>query len=147
MEEMNQLKVFAVEEANRLIPRLAQLIQELQAKRRAIMSLEVEIDATELVLERNQNGESGVLNTKVEEYNRAVSRFYAMIDEVHESGCFLKDLELGLVDFYTLYQGRVVYLCWKMGEPEISHWHEVGRGFTHRQPIEFDQKPEGESSG
>ena len=60
-------------------------------------------------------------------------------------GCFLKDIETGLVDFYALHEGRVVYLCWRLGEPQVSFWHEVGRGFTYRQPIPGeDQK---ESSG
>ena len=44
-------------------------------------------------------------------------------------------LEYGLLDFPTTLDGRVVYLCWKQGEPKVSHWHEINGGFAGRQPI------------
>ena len=146
MEEINKLKVFTVEEANRLIPRMTELLQDLQRQREAILTQEVEIDALELVAEKKDQGSPSILDGKVEQYNHAVARFYALIDEIQEWGCFLKDLDLGLVDFYSIYQSRVVYLCWKLGEKEVGHWHEVGRGYTYRQPIDshHDQR---ESSG
>ena len=146
MEEMNQLKVFTVDEANQLLPKLTAWIRELQEKRGAILSLEVEIDALELVADKDQNGGLTVLNNKIEEYTRTVNRFYGLADEIHELGCFLKDIDQGLVDFYTLYKGRVVYLCWQMGEPEVAHWHEIGRGYTYRQPIITEEQGR-ESSG
>ena len=146
MEEMNQLKVFTVEEANRLIPRLTQMIEELRQKRGLVMAMEVEIDALELVTEKGRDAQSHPLKQKVDEYHRAVQGFYALIDEIHQMGCFLKDGELGLVDFYGLYNGRVVYLCWKLGEPEVAYWHEVGRGYACRQPIILEQDGQ-ESSG
>ncbi len=135
MGEMNQLKVFTVEEANRLLPRIVSLIEELRQKRQGILQLEVEIDALELVTVKDASGFSPALNRRVEEYNRLVTAFYSLVDSIHETGCFLKDVEMGLVDFYSLQNGRVIYLCWKMGEPRVSFWHEVGRGFSSRQPI------------
>ena len=146
MSELNKIKVFTVEEAKRLIPRLAQLLQELQSKREAIVAQEVEIDALELVTEKKEGTASPFFEKSVEKYNHTVARFYALIDEIQSLGCFLKDIDTGLVDFYTLYQGRVVYLCWKLGESEIGFWHEVGRGYSYRQPIEHDHE-ERESSG
>ncbi len=146
MEEMNQLKVFTVEEANRLLPKLTQLLGELQGRRDVIHAMEVEIDAIELVADKDESGSAPALSRKVEEYNQTVQRFYEAIDEIHELGCFLKDIEGGLIDFYGLHQGRVVYLCWKLGEPEVGYWHEVGRGFAYRQPVDFDSDQR-ESSG
>lgn len=139
MEEMNQLKVFTVEEASRLIPKLTEMIQELQKKRELIMAQEVEIDALELVTGTKEDGVSPVVNHKVDQYNQTVNRFYEIIDEMHEMGCLLKDVNAGLVDFYTIHEGRVVYLCWKMGEKKIRFWHEVGKGYTYRQPLAHEQ--------
>jgi hypothetical protein len=48
----------------------------------------------------------------------------------------LKDPNLGLIDFYVRREGRMVFLCWKLGESEIGHWHEVERGYKDRQPLQ-----------
>lgn len=132
---MEPMKIFTVEEANNFLPKLSVMLLELQKKRDAISALELEIDVAELVAEKDESGVAQSLNGKVEEYNRAVNRFYGIIDEIHETGCVLKDVDLGLVDFYGYHKGRMVYLCWKMGEPQVSYWHEIGHGFIHRQPI------------
>jgi len=146
MSEMNELRVFTVAEANRLIPRLSELIEEIKKTRDVILALEVEIDALELIAGKDTKQPSSPAHKKLEEYNRAVDRFYRLIDDIHGLGCFLKDMDVGLVDFYTKYEGRIVYLCWKMGESEIHTWHEVGRGYTYRQPLERTEDGR-ESSG
>lgn len=53
-------------------------------------------------------------------------------------GVQVKDLEMGLVDFPTVYRGRDVLLCWKMGEPDIAWWHGAEEGFFGRKPIDED---------
>jgi len=60
------------------------------------------------------------------------------IDSVQEIGCVVKDLDIGLVDFPTLFRGVEVYLCWKLGEPAIEFWHGVDEGFRGRKPIDGD---------
>jgi hypothetical protein len=57
-------------------------------------------------------------------------------DRVQEFGCLVKDLDIGLIDFPTLFQGEEVYLCWKMGEQGIQFWHGVDEGFRGRKPID-----------
>jgi len=58
------------------------------------------------------------------------------IEKVQEFGCLVKDLDVGLVDFPTLFHGEEVYLCWKLGEPAIQFWHGVSEGFRGRKPID-----------
>jgi hypothetical protein len=58
------------------------------------------------------------------------------VEKVQEFGCLVKDLDIGLIDFPTLFQGEEVYLCWKLGEPGIQFWHAVDEGFRGRQPID-----------
>src|SRR5581483_1742750 len=54
------------------------------------------------------------------------------VERVHQIGCLVKDLDIGLIDFPTLYQGQEVYLCWKLGEAGIQFWHGVDEGFRGR---------------
>ncbi len=63
-------------------------------------------------------------------------RLKAAIEEIGEIGCLVKDLEAGLVDFPTLFQGEEVYLCWRMDEPDIQFWHGVHEGFAGRRHID-----------
>jgi hypothetical protein len=134
---MNQLKVFTLKEANDILPQLTPKLQELRATREVILKLEVEIDTLELLADKNSNESlPPSVSKKVEEYTKLVNRFYALIDEIHETGCILKDVDIGLVDFYTLYKGKVVYLCWRLGEPEVGFWHDIGSGYSNRQKLE-----------
>jgi hypothetical protein len=66
----------------------------------------------------------------------AATALRAAIEQVQETGCVLKDLDIGLVDFPTLLRGVEVYLCWKLGEPAIEYWHGVEEGFRGRKAID-----------
>lgn len=64
----------------------------------------------------------------------------ALVVELQELGCHFKGFQEGLVDWYSLYAGRPVFLCWRRGEAEIGWWHQVDAGFIGRQPILPDQR-------
>jgi len=68
------------------------------------------------------------------------------VERVQEFGCVVKDLEIGLIDFPTLFNGQEVYLCWKLGESGIQFWHGVQEGFRGRKAIdaEFLEHHQGE---
>ena len=68
------------------------------------------------------------------------------IEKIQEFGCLIKDLDIGLVDFPTLFRGEEVYLCWKLGESGIAFWHGVSEGFRGRKAIdrEFLDNHQGE---
>ncbi len=57
------------------------------------------------------------------------------VQELQELGIELKDFHTGLVDFPARMGNREVYLCWKLGEPEVAHWHELDAGFAGRRKI------------
>ncbi|PYT26041.1 MAG: hypothetical protein DMG57_23010 [Acidobacteria bacterium] len=71
-------------------------------------------------------------------HDRNAERLKTTLESVQESGCIVKDLDIGLIDFPTLFRDREVYLCWKMGEPGIHFWHGVDEGFAGRKPIDQD---------
>ncbi|MGA2131662.1 MAG: DUF2203 domain-containing protein [Bryobacteraceae bacterium] len=72
----------------------------------------------------------------------------SLLTRFQESGCLVKDLDKGLVDFPTLFRGEEVYLCWKLDESSIQFWHGVQEGFGGRKPIDqqFLDNHEGERS-
>ena len=133
--KMIQLRVFTLEEASSLIPQLTELVKKLRELRDAIELKEVEIDAVELVVGQGTEKGPTLVNAEVEKINQLIIEFNKTADQIHGMGCFLKDVDMGLVDFYTLLEGRVVYLCWKLGEEKIGYWHEVGKGYASRQPL------------
>jgi hypothetical protein len=59
-------------------------------------------------------------------------------EKLEQIGCLVKDLDLGLIDFPTLYKDKEVYLCWKLGESGISYWHHVKDGFAGRRAIDSE---------
>lgn len=63
------------------------------------------------------------------------------VDELAVAGCVLKNIEHGLVDWYALMDGREVFLCWKLGEKSVEHWHEIDAGFPGRKPISHLRGP------
>jgi len=62
----------------------------------------------------------------------------SILESIQESGCVVKDLDKGLVDFPTLLRGQEVYLCWRLGETAIQFWHGVDEGFAGRKAIDQD---------
>jgi hypothetical protein len=69
------------------------------------------------------------------DYFHLICRLQYLASEVGSEGCEIKDLESGLIDFPTIWEGREVFLCWKLGEPEVEFWHEIDAGFAGRQPL------------
>jgi len=95
-----------------------------------------------LVVDREQAAENKV---RRENLGRELRR---LLELFQESGCLVKDLDKGLVDFPTSFRGEEVYLCWKLDEPSIRFWHGVHEGFAGRKAIdqEFLDNHEGEKA-
>jgi hypothetical protein len=70
------------------------------------------------------------------EYNRLVTQVKDALDQIHATGCVVKDLESGLVDFPSVLKNEEVYLCWRLGEDRIRFYHRQDEGFSGRKPID-----------
>jgi len=73
-----------------------------------------------------------------QEFDRCKDRMRQLECELEELGVELKDYFTGLIDFRCRMDGRDVYLCWRLGEPEVAHWHELNSGFAGRQKLKMD---------
>lgn len=134
---MREPRIFTLAEAERTLPLVRRIVQDIMqgyaAWRRAVGRYEIEAagpqaDAVEPAAVK-------ALRLEVEAAAARVDGFLAELDQV---GCIFKDFEGGLVDFHALRDDRLVFLCWRHGEPRISHWHEVDAGFAGRQPLDTD---------
>jgi hypothetical protein len=76
-----------------------------------------------------------IANLKIER-NKSAAALQEALAHIESSGCLVKDLDTGLVDFPFLLDQREVYLCWKLGEPAIGFWHGTDEGFDGRKPID-----------
>ena len=111
---MSDFKLFTLEEAERTLPLV----------RRVVADLTVEYPAWRAAVGRFELLTGGA---------RAD---WGETQELEAIGCVFKGFEAGLVDFYSLREDRPIFLCWRLGEDRIEHWHEIDTGFSGRQPID-----------
>jgi hypothetical protein len=128
---MDEKHLFTVREANELIPFLSDKLEELGRVHQKLVVWSKDAPSQQEITLRG-----GMLADP--RYVALLTRLQNLVDDICSEGCYLKDLESGLVDFPTLWEGREVYLCWKLGESEVSHWHEVEAGFAGRRSLNSD---------
>ena len=129
------MSFFSPEKANALIPVLAPLIEELWTKRRELAIKLLEQDPAL----RNVRGRAGASTAERRGESRRTTELKAevvrTINRIEAYGCVMKDIDLGLLDFPALREGRPVFLCWKAGEAAIAHWHGTDESFVDRKPL------------
>ena len=70
------------------------------------------------------------------EHTRLAESLKSSLDKILETGCVIKDLDIGLLDFPSVIDNEEVYLCWKLGEDRIRYYHRQDEGFAGRKPID-----------
>ena len=127
-------RVFTVTMANRALPLVrrivADIVQEYPRWRDLVARYELLSAGS-----KPEWGESEDMQKVHREIERFAERIESYRKELEQVGVHLKDAETGLIDFYGLHEGRLVCLCWKLGEEKVAHWHELEAGFAGRQPI------------
>ena len=132
---MPDFKLFTLDEAERTLPLVRRIVQDLTREypgwRAAVSRYELLSGGA-----RAEWGETGELLAAREEVTRHADRINRYLQELETIGCVFKGFEAGLVDFYSLREDRPIFLCWRLGEDRIGHWHEIEAGFGGRQPID-----------
>lgn len=121
---------FTLPEANETLNTIRPLVDEIQEIRQSILTNQPE--AWPAIEKSAGNGGNRALSNMVKDFER----LDILVHQIQDLGVLLKDINLGLLDFPALRDGREVYLCWQYGEGDIAFWHEVEAGFAGRQPIE-----------
>ncbi len=122
-------RYFTVAEANALIPELQKQILRLQAMLERLKE-EYGEKAEQVFVLTLRNGFPPLW-----EPSTIADAIHKAVDELHQLGVILRDLEHGIVDFPHLRDGREVFLCWKLGEEQVRYWHELDAGFDARKPL------------
>jgi hypothetical protein len=129
-------RFYTVSEANAMLPALTQLLEEMRAQSQQLAALKAREVQTNTQIKGNGHHdptEDTIVSGMAQHSEEAIRQG---INQLADWGIELKDISTGLVDFPALRQGYTVFLCWRLGEPEVAFWHEIADGFAGRQPID-----------
>jgi hypothetical protein len=141
---MSEPHVMTIEEANALVPRLSLIVErqlrrasEIEAKLKRLRSMQPEAlaprpGASALGASPSDSDEVRSLKRDIEAQIEAYERSW---QEVEDLGVVVKDPRVGLCDFYGRVEGKLVWLCWRYGEPSVEHYHDLDAGFSGRKPL------------
>ena len=125
------MKIFTIQEANALLPEVRVIVTKIRQAHRRVASYRDEAKKAAEAAEQGGGGISGGVA-----YAFALTELRIQTGELEALGVQLKDFDRGLVDFPSLRDGRVVLLCWQLGEgDELEWWHDVDAGFAGRTPL------------
>ena len=125
------MKLFTLDEANKLLPVVRPKLEKIKARYAAIAEMRESAKAAAMSAQFGGGGMEGGTN-----YVKSLYEIGKLTTEFHELGIQLKDYTRGLIDFPTMRGGNIVLLCWQLGEgDEIKWWHDTEAGFAGRQPI------------
>ncbi len=128
------IQYFTLEEANKTLPYVRPVVSDIvDAYRRwkdGVRRYEVIAAGS-----RSDLGETDEQIELREEVDGVARQINAYLEELSNVGCVFKGFDDGLVDFHSRIEGRDVFLCWRLGEEEITHWHELDAGFAGRQEL------------
>jgi hypothetical protein len=131
-------RLFTVEEANALVPLLEERLERFRRSGEELQAARDELSVFRLVASSGSS-EDNPDQKSLEKLERRARRLAAAMARIqHEilaAGCAPKSFANGLIDFFALKGDRLVFLCWKLGEAEVSHWHALEGGYAGRRPI------------
>jgi len=133
-----QRRVFSVEEVDHLIPSLSSRVGELLIARSEIERLLAELsqhlghEPQTLQAEPSDAAHTTRAKTELRERMTAYEQGW---NEIEELGAIVKDPRIGLLDFYGVIEGRLVWLCWRYGEDSLGYYHELTAGYAGRRAL------------
>ena len=123
-------RLFTLSEANHLIPQLNTRLMSVRQAKAVLARTKDDIRKASAQAQYGGGSTVGPL------YISSLQQISTNLQAIQEMGVLVKDLEMGLCDFPHLRDGRVVFLCWKLGEQEIKWWHETSTGYKDLCPLE-----------
>lgn len=127
-------------EAEEMLPDVARWLRSAMEHRKNAAAIEEQMNA--LLVRVSVMGGIQLDVSRVAEMKsgkqQAIEKLNQAMAEIENSGCLVKDLDIGLVDFPTMLDDTEVYLCWKLDEPRIGFWHHTSEGFAGRKLIDRD---------
>ncbi len=131
-------RYFTLQEARQLLPEIEAAIREAMGLKAEYQRAEAELRAgiERIAMLGGVDLDRVAFLERRSRREAIATRLKELIDGIQGLGCLVKDLDIGLIDFPSLYRGEEVYLCWKLGEDGIAFWHGVEEGYSGRKPID-----------
>lgn len=128
------MKRFTVEEANKTLPLVRRIVEDVVRQHRVWRERILELDLVASSTRADETRARALeLETDAQNLAREIDGYQRELDEL---GIQLKDRRIGLVDFPSEIGGKRVLLCWRLGEPEVQYWHDEDAGYAGRQPLQ-----------
>jgi len=142
-------KYFDRREAEDLLRNLVPRLEEARTEKQKIDAFKEDLTqaASRIMVMGGTFPPFAELLKKKNAHDQAATRLMEIVNAIQETGCVVKDLDEGLVDFPSLIEGEEVYLCWKLGEEHIAFWHGMDEGFAGRKPLDPPDSPGAPSQG
>jgi hypothetical protein len=132
-------RLFTVEEANAMLPLVRAIVTDLAKLSKDVVERRERLGYLQANREQRKGDVYSDEVAEIEaELERDTQQLYDYVEELRQLGVEPKNGPEGLVDFPSLVDDRVVYLCWRLGEPEVLFWHDLDAGFAGRQPLTAD---------
>jgi hypothetical protein len=128
-----RVRLFTLAEANALLVELIPRLQDLAQCKRGLDA--VHDTLLRITPKERANGHRLEVIGLEHQMERLVDCLAQGIRDLEAMGIAIKDIDEGIIDFPSLYHGRVIYLCFRLGEERIGFWHEISTGFSGRRPI------------
>jgi hypothetical protein len=136
-------KHFSVREANATLPLVSAIVRDLTELAREVVQRRERLSDLPRVGGADSDDPYGAEVAQVaEDLERDSHRLREYVEELLELGVKPRSVTQGVIDFPAMMDDRPVYLCWKLGEPEVLHWHEQGATFRDRRPLRDRQAQE-----
>ena len=139
MDTTSDKKIFSLDEANQTLPLVRAIVSDIVTLYRDVHERRDRLARIRQLPGSSSRGEESVYGEEVDqiekELEKDILRLESFVEELRELGVELKDPVAGLIDFRSLIDGQEAYLCWKLGEEEISFWHELDSGFQGRKSL------------
>ena len=131
-------RLFTLTEAERTRQELEPFLVEAMDSRKKLSSLETELSAVAarimmmggVIVPYDKLAAVRMEHTQLSEILKSA------LNRILETGCLIKDLDVGLLDFPAVINQQDVYLCWKLGEDRIRFYHRQDEGFSSRKPLD-----------
>lgn len=123
---MGDERLYTRDGANAALPELRERLARIRDSRQTMLRAAERVKAA---VAADGGGHAGT------DLWNASATLKAEIEWLAEQNILLRDPETGLIDFPSELDGRPVFLCWRLGEDEVGHWHDVEAGFLGRKPL------------
>jgi len=129
-------RLFTVDRANAMLPLVRAITRDLANLARDVVERRERLAFLKSSRPKERNDVYGQELAQVaDDLELDIQRLAQYVEELRELGVEPKGAVEGLIDFPAMMDGRVVFLCWKLGEPEVLHWHDIDAGFAGRQSL------------